>query len=171
MACLLSTGYSLGCRDNLGGIQAVYLQNWSGATTWSYSTDGTITGSTSGSTTWYKVEQRNETGEFNQEGAHSLENGTNFWNQNVNLVFHKYQASIRNLVYVLAQTEVNIIVKDQNGSYFLVGEQNGANLIASAPSTGKAFGDLNGATISFQAKEPWPARELSSTLFATYTLV
>ena len=171
MACLLSTGYSLGCRDNLGGIQAVYLQNWSGTTTWSYSTDGTITGSTSGSLTWYTVEQRNETASFNQEGQHSLENGTNFWNQNVDLVFHKYQASIRNLVYILAQTEVNIIVKDQNGAYFLVGEQNGANLSASAPSTGKAFGDLNGATISFQAKEPWPARELSSTLFATYTLV
>ncbi len=167
--CLISAGYSLGCRDNLGGLQKAYIRNWSASTTYTYDSNGQITGGTAGS--FYTIEQRNETAEFTQEGQHSLENGTNFWNQNVNLVFHKYQASIRNLVYVLAQTEVEIIVLDQNGNYFLVGEQNGANLISSAPSVGKAFGDMNGATIGFQAKEPSPARQVSSAFISTLTLV
>lgn len=169
MACLLTTGYSLGCRDNLGGIQKVYIRNWSASTTWTYDSNGQITGGTNTGTSFYTVEQRNETAEFTQEGQHSLENGTNFWNQNVNLMFHKYQASIRNLVYVLAQTEVEIIVLDQNGNYFLVGEQNGANLISSAPTVGKAFGDLNGASVGFQAKEPTPARQMTSTFISTLT--
>jgi hypothetical protein len=30
MACLLTTGYTLGCRDNIGGIQAVYIGEYNG---------------------------------------------------------------------------------------------------------------------------------------------
>lgn len=169
MACLYTAGSSLGCLDNLGGLQKVYIRNWSASTTYTYDSTGSVTGGTNTSTPWYTIEQRQETGEFTQEGQHNVQNGTNFWNQNVNLMLHKYQASLRNLVYVMAQTETEIIVLDQNGNYFLVGEQNGANLISSAPSVGKAFGDMNGVTIGFQAKEPSPARQLGSTFVSTLT--
>jgi hypothetical protein len=168
MACLYTTGSSLGCMDNLGGLQKVYIRNWSASTTYNTQSDGQITGTTT-TGTWYTVEQRQETGEFTQEGQHNVQNGTNFWNQNVNLTLHKYQASLRNLIYTMAQTETEIIVLDQNGNYFLVGEQNGANLVSSAPSVGKAFGDLNGVTIGFQAKEPTPARQMTSTFISTQT--
>jgi hypothetical protein len=172
MSCLINSGYSLGCRDNLGGIQKVFVRNWSASTTYTYDANGVITGGTNTGTSFYTFEQRNETAEFIPgEGQHSLENGTNFWNQNVNLVFHKYQASLRDLLYVIAQTEVEIIVLDQNGKYFIVGEQNGANLIGSNASVGKAFGDLNGVTVNFQAKEPGPAREINSTFIGTLTFV
>lgn len=171
MSCVLDSGYSLGCRDNIGGLQKVYIRNWSASTTYTYDVNGVVTGGTNTATPFYTFEQRNETAEFAPgEGQHSLENGTNFWNQNVNLTFHKYQASLRDLLYVMAQTELEIIVLDQNGKYFLVGEQNGANLIGSNASVGKAFGDLNGVTINLQAKEPGPAREISSTFIGTLTL-
>lgn len=172
MSCLINTGYALGCRDNIGGLQKAYIRNWSASTTYTYSATGVITGGTNTTTSFYTFEQRNETAEFIPgEGQHSLENGTNFWNQNVNLMFHKYQASLRDLLYVMAQSELEVIVLDQNGKYFLVGEQNGANLIGSNASVGKAFGDLNGVTINLQAKEPAPAREISATFAATLTFV
>ena len=171
MSCVYNSGYSLGCRDNLGGLQKVYIRSYSASTTYSYDSNGVITGGTNTASPFYTIEQRTETAEFIQEGQHNLENGTNFWNQNVNLTFHKYQASLRNLVYSLALSEVDVIVLDQNGKYFLVGEQNGANLISSGPNTGKAYGDLNGATVGLQAKEPTPAREIDSTFFATLSLV
>lgn len=172
MPCLINTGYSLGCRDNLGGIQKVYIRNWSASTTWNADSTGTLTGGTNTSTSWYTFEQRNETAEFIPgEGAHSLENGTNYWTETVNLVFHKYQASQRNLLYTLAQTEVEVIVLTQTGQYFLVGEQNGANLTASKSSVGKGFGDLNGTTLTLTAKELKPAAEMSSTFISTLTFV
>jgi len=62
-------------------------------------------------------------------------------------------------------------VLDQNGQYYLVGEQNGANLTASNSNVGKAYGDMNGATVTFLAKEPKPAAQMSSTFFATLTIV
>jgi hypothetical protein len=174
MACIINTGYSIGCRDNIGGIEEVYIRSFSGATTYSYDVNGVITGSTSGatSTPYYRVTQRQETAEFIPgAGQHSIENGTNYWEQTVNLAFTKYQANVRNLVYQLALTEVEIIVKTQNGNYFLVGEQNGANLTASNANVGKAFGDMNGATVTFLAKEPKPSAEVSSTYFNTLTII
>jgi len=171
MACLINTGYALGCRDNLGGIQKIYLRNFSASTVYSYDSTGVITGATNSGSSFYTIEQRTETGEFNQNGQHSLENGTNFWNQNVNLVFHKYQASLRDLLYVLAQKEMTILIQDQNGKWFLIGEQNGGNLISSAANVGKAYGDMNGVTVGLQAKEPTPAREATQTYIDSLTIV
>lgn len=173
MACIINSGYALGCRDNIGGIQEVYIRSYSAATVYTYDSTGIITGSTSPAAgTYYRVAQRAETAEFIPgEGQHSIENGTNFWQQTVNLTFTKYQASVRNLVYNLALAEIEIIVLDQNGQYYLVGEVNGANLTASNANVGKAYGDMNGATVTFLAKEPKPAAQVSSTFFATLTIV
>lgn len=168
--CLFTAGYSLGCKDNTGGIQKFYIANFSAVTSYTYDSTGQITGGTA-VPTWYTFEQRNEVGEFNQEGAHSVENGTNFWNQTSVLTLYKNQASIRNLLYTMAQTQLQIIVLDQNGNYFMVGEQNGADMTASSASAGKAFGDLNGSKITLLAKEPSPARQLTSTYFSSLTIV
>lgn len=170
MACILNQGWLLGCRDNTGGIQEIYIKSYSATASYTYDVNGQIA-TASVPETFYKFEQTSEVAEFTQEGQHSLENGTNFWNQNVNMVFHKYQAALRDLIYVLAQKEVLIIVKDQNGNYFMIGEQNGANLIASSANVGKAYGDMNGSTIGFQAKEPSPARQCSAGYISTRTFV
>lgn len=170
MACILNEGWLLGCRDNTGGIQEIYIKSFSSTASYTYDIDGMIA-TASVAETFYKFEQTSESAEFTQEGQHSIENGTNFYNQNVNMVFHKYQASLRDLVYVLAQKELLIIVKDQNGNYFIIGEQNGANLVASTANVGKAYGDMNGSTIGFLAKEPTPARQCSASYIATRTII
>lgn len=173
MACIINSGYALDCRDNIGGIQAVFIRSYSAETTYSYDANNIIIGSTNPTGgTFYKIAQRAETAEFIPgEGQHSIENGTNFWQQTVNLSFTKYQASLRDLVYSLALNEIDIIVLDQNGKYFLVGEQNGANLTASNLNVGKAYGDMNGATVTFIAKEPKPAAEVSPVYFASLTII
>ena len=44
-----------------------------------------------------------------------------------------------------------------------MGYQNPVRVSASTPNLGKAYGDLNGAVITFMTKEPTPAYEVSST--------
>ena len=129
MACILNQGWLLGCRDNTGGIQEIYIKSFQATASYTYDITNQV-GTSSVPETFYKFEQTSEASEFTQAGQHSIENGTNFYNQNVNMVFLKYQASLRDLVYVLAQKELLIIIKDQNGNYFMIGEQNGANLVA-----------------------------------------
>ena len=71
---------------------------------------------------------------------------------------------------LLAQSTLMVIVLDQNGKYWVVGESNGADLVSSTQSAGKAYGDLNGTTVSIEGKESSPAREMDATTFATLTV-
>lgn len=173
MACILNEGWSLGCRDNTGGVQRILIKSFVPGVTYTYDVNGKITASSQVSPpeTFYEFEQTSEAAEFLQEGQHSVENGTNFYNQTVNLVFHKYQAATRDLVYVLAQKEVIVLVQDQNGAWFIVGEQNGANLTASTANVGKAYGDMNGSTVTLLAKEPSPSREVDAAYISSIVIV
>lgn len=171
MSCLYTGGFSLSdyCLDNIGGIKEFYVGNFSAATTYTYDANNIITGGTL-QPTYYTVEQRRETGNFSFDHALNIQNGTNVYTHKASMTFHKYQATIRDLVYVMAQTETSIIVLDQNGKYFLLGEENGMNAMSSNGGGGTAFEDLNGVQINFEGKEPQPPRELSSTFFATLTV-
>jgi hypothetical protein len=166
MSCILNSGYQLGCKDNLGGIQEAYIASFTGSTTYTVDADDIID-SVSGTNNFFTFEQRNEQGEFVQTGNHSVENGTNFWEQAVSLIFSKNDAPLRNSLKLLAQSTLLVIVKDQNGRYWVVGQQNGADLTASTQSAGKAYGDLNGTTLTITGKEPYPAREISEAAFLT----
>lgn len=168
-ACLLTAGYSLGCKDNTGGIQKAYIGNFSAATTYQVDSNGLITGATLPGT-YFTFEQRNENAEFNDEGQHSIENGTNFWVQTVNLIFHKNESVIRNTLLLLAKSSLSVIVLDQNGKYWLIGKQNGAELVGSTSSIGKAYGDLNGVTVSIEGREPEPASEMNQATFDSLTV-
>jgi hypothetical protein len=79
------------------------------------------------------------------------------------LTFHKNDATLRNQLLVLSQANMSVIVKDQRGEYWLMGYQNGVRATAGAMNTGKAFGDLNGFTITLTAKEPEPAHPILGT--------
>jgi hypothetical protein len=168
--CLINEGYGFGCKDNAPGVKRAYIGNFTASTVYNYDSDGIITGGTS-APTFYEFLQRNETGEFFEEGVHSVENGTNSWNQTVNLVLHKNNAKMRSLLYTLAIGTLQVIVLDNNGKYWMVGEGNGADLTASNLNRGKVAGDLNGSTLTLLAKEVKPAREVSSAYFSTLTVV
>tara|TARA_B100000767_G_C19747071_1_gene529035 strand:+ start:1301 stop:1813 length:513 start_codon:yes stop_codon:yes gene_type:complete len=169
MSCILANGISLGCKDSLGGIKEAYIASTNATTVFTYDADDIIDGAT-GAPSFFTFQQRNEQGEFVQTGNHSVENGTNFWEQVVSLIFTKNEAADRNTLMVLAQSTLLIIVKDQNDKYWVVGEANGADLTASTQSAGKAYGDLNGTTVSFTAKEASPAREMDASTFASLTV-
>jgi len=169
MSCILGNGLPLGCKDSLGGIKEAYIASFSSATTYTYDAEDIID-TVVGGGNFFTFAQRNEQGEFTQTGNHSVENGSNFWSQMVNLIFTKNDAVNRNTLKVLAQSTLLIIVKDQNGLYWVIGEGNGADLTASTIGAGKAYGDLNGSTVSFEGKESAPARQMSQTAFDSLTV-
>jgi len=70
---------------------------------------------------------------------------------------------------LLAQGNLSLIVLDQSGVYHLVGMQNGVRVSAIDGGVGKAYGDMNGYTVSFTAKEPQPAVIIDQTA-AAFTL-
>ena len=72
-------------------------------------------------------------------------------------------AALRNQIKILGQGKWRVLIKDQRGKYWLMGAQNPVRLSAATPGLGKAYGDLNGAILTFMGKEPVPAYEVDAT--------
>jgi hypothetical protein len=168
MACDITSGFSLGCRDNAGGVKNVYIL--SGSISSITGTSNGLLTAISGSGTFYKFELAKQTGDFTETINASVENGTVFYEQVINAPFHKLQSSTRNQVKVLAQNPaLKVIVETNNGTddgvgvFFLAGQQNGMTLSGGTGATGTAFGDLNGYSLTFTGQEPVPACEISGS--------
>lgn len=168
MACDITSGFTLGCRDNSGGIKNIYILSGS-ITTITEVSDGLIS-DISGSGTFFKYELTKNTGDLTEAPTPSLENGTVYYEQTVNAAFHKLQASIRNQVKVLAQNpDLKIVVETNNGEetpytgkFFMVGRYRGATLSAGSATSGTAFGDANQYALTFQGLEPQPMDEIQT---------
>lgn len=167
MACNISAGYTLGCRDNVGGIKAIYILSGSVATV-TEASEGLIS-DIDGTGVFYKFELPRNVGDFTETPTPSLENGTIFYDQVLNVAFHKLQSSIRNSVKVLGQNvDLKIVVETENGAgdaaytgkFFYMGQYRGAALSGGAGATGAAFGDANQYSLTFGATEPLPASEI-----------
>lgn len=169
MACALTQGYALDCRDNSGGIKRYYIAEFT--TAWAYTlSGGTIATSVSGAPTFRRYEQELETGSFEEPIVPSRTNGTLFYTQDVTMVLFKMQASLRNEIYLLAQNRLFIIARDENDKYWLIGRTRGAMMEPSKAGTGTARGDRNGYELKFKGMESVPAEELSATVVAALSL-
>ena len=102
MACILTSGVSLGCRDNLGGVQEVYIGDYNGdSLTYQLGTNNII-GTFSGTTmSFFPFEQEIETASFTENGVFSVENGTSFYELTLTINLYKLEASLRNKILIL----------------------------------------------------------------------
>lgn len=170
MPCVTVQGREIDCRDSVGGVAEVYIANFADKATLTASS-GTVTAHTlsSGKKYWtYKLEKENA--EFTEVENVSVENGTLYYETTLTFSIPKMSASFRNSLNILAQQRLLIIIKDNNGKYWLMGQENGADKMGSNEAkSGKAFGDRNGYTLSFVSKEANPMNEVSSSLITALT--
>lgn len=168
MACNCSIDeYLLSCRDNIGGIQRVYIGCYDSDVIFGLTASNEVVSVSGPTVSYYKFEQEIETGSFLQNGQFSTENGTSFYEQTAEITLHKMDITNRNRISTLGQGKWRIIILDQRGVYWLMGYQNPVRVSASNPSLGKAYGDLNGAILTFLTKEPEPAYVINPTLALT----
>jgi hypothetical protein len=166
--CDITSGFTLGCRDNTGGIRNLYIL--SGSVAGLTGEDVGLITDISGSGVFYKFELFRQTSDYSEAISSTPENGTVFYEQTVNAVFFKLQSSTRNQVRVLAKNpNLKVIVETNNGSvdgvgkFFYLGQNNGLQLLSGTGATGTAFGDLNGYNLTFTGQEPEPASEISGS--------
>lgn len=165
-SCLISANICKGCRDTVGGVKAAYViaGNVTGIT--ENGTQEILTVGGTGTTFTFEVEKN--TSSFVETITASLENGTVFYDQILNLVFHKLQTSTRNQLKLLAQnTNLKVFVETNDGSIFYLGEDFGMFLQTGTAETGTAFGDRNGYAITLEAFEKEPAKKLAGSLSST----
>lgn len=153
MSCAIIAGYSIGCRDGVGGIDAIFFAEFADMTV--VEASGTVTGITkaTGKRFWKFEIPTKSTANATSNPVGSTENGTLFFEQSLDFPVNKRDATTRNIVTTLAKNKVIAVTKDKDGVYRMYGKNNGLYLGQSTGQTGAAAGDANGYVLKMEGQE------------------
>ena len=153
MACDLTKGRALPCRESVGGLKAVYFVNFGDLGTISVTsdTDDTIS-DMDGTFDAFKYVLKG-TSSVEQTINASRENGTVFFDQAVSLSLPQLSKEDNNEIKLLSYGRPHIVVEDYNGNAYLVGREHGADVTGGTIASGAAMGDMSGYTLTFNAME------------------
>lgn len=169
MSCNLTSGIQLSCRDNVGGIATAYITDFTNIASITKNTGDTIT-QISGSGEFFEFQLIRTSSQYTETVNASLENGTVFYTQELVTYFAKLSQEKRNILKTLAQSpRLAVVIVDNNGDSFYLGETYGMFVSAGTSVSGKALGDANGYNITLQALEQNPMNQLAGTLSSVAT--
>jgi len=169
MSCSnLTSGWTLDCNDQTGGIDKIFIAN--GPVESITSSNGVISAITVGGSAltpsdFFEFDGPRQSSGFTETINVSQENGTVFYQQDLAAVFNKMEAAKRDQILLMAQaTSMVVVFKDNNGKYFSVGIERGAFVSAGSSLSGVAFGDRNGYEITISGIESAPAYEVTGSI-------
>lgn len=166
MSCALTQSFSLDCREGVGGVKELYIIELGNISSYTESS-GVLTAITkvTGKRFW-KYSQVRETSSATETLAGNIQNGTLYYDQSINIIINKRQATTRNEIMLLAKNNVVIVAVENTGKAFLYGRVNGCQLATGEAPTGTAWADRNGYTLTFTAQETELAPEVNSAAVA-----
>ena len=163
MACDITRGRLIDCKDSIGGLKAIYIAK-------AYSSNilakATIVNAemteadwenwTSGDGTNYVVFKYDLVPNLSSMTVNVQSdnaNGTTFFNQTLSVTLQKIDHDMTNELRLMAYSRSQIFVQDGNDNVFLLGLENGCHVSGGTVITGAAKGDLTGYTIEWGAEE------------------
>lgn len=162
MACELTTGFTLDCKDGVGGVKKIILVDQTLVSSFTLDANEIVT-AIAGATDadYFTYELPTQTASFEETINFNRDNGTVFYTQTVNVMLHKLSDAKRLELQTVAKARVIVFVLDANDNWWAVGYENGADLSTSTASTGATLGDMNGYTLAFVHEAPKRAYKLS----------
>ena len=173
MACQLSAAVGIDCKDQIGGLKAVYFCNdyYNNIENVDSVTADSFIMTAGGFATWqdsigttpasdvvivYKYDLRPDLSSMTINTNASKTNGTTFFTQTLSLTLQKINAAVAYQLRLIAYNRVQVFVLDNNNNLFLLGYNNGCDVTAGTTLSGTAYGDLSGFTIEISAEEKAP---------------
>ena len=150
MACNITAGRLEGCKDAVGGLNAIYFVNFSDMGTLT-AVDETITAISETTPSAFKYDLKG-TSTFEQSLTSSRDNGTTFAEQTLTVSLKKQDSTTHKEIKLLAYGRPHVIIEDNNGTLWLMGEEFGSEMNATA-STGASLGDKSGYELTFSGME------------------
>jgi hypothetical protein len=174
MPCAITGGYTIDCRESVGGIETVYLiensalYDASGINSLVIEASGTVTAMTkiSGKRFW-KFEVPRATASSSNAMTGSTENGTVFFTHQITFPINSRSASVRNTITTLAKNRLTFVTKEMDGTYRMYGKEFGLFLDTAEAGSGTAAGDRNGYNLTFSSVERNDFLVVSAAVAAT----
>ena len=163
MACDITAGRIEPCKDSVGGLDAIYFVNDGDITGFTMdTTDTDVIAGVDGTPNAYKYDLKGNS-TFETTINSSTENGTSFFEQTLTLTLKKLDIESHKELKLLTWGKPKVIVKDNNGNFFLMGKEHGAEVTGGSVVTGGAMGDLSGYTLTLSAMERVPANFIDAS--------
>jgi len=167
MACNLTKGRQITCRDTVGGVKALYFAQHDELTAYTAASGEVTDFDLGGSDDVYKYLVKRGTAGVTETINASSENGTVFYTPSVNIKLHKLTKEDQNEIKLLASqrlvifAELNELNSGGKNVILACGLDNGMELSAGTNSSGVSLGDLNGYDWTFESQEPNPIQTVA----------
>ena len=163
MSCLLTSGYSIGCKTQ-AGVQKVFIGTWNDTSlTYTFGTNSIIDAFGGATVSFYTFQQPIETSSYTAPAEVNTENNAIQYNQTLTINVQGLNAALLNQIKTLGQGVWRILILDKMGNYFLMGKSGPVQVSAIESGLGKVGTDLNGALLTFTAKEDQPLYQVQSS--------
>ena len=165
MACDITLGRAVKCKDQVGGLKNVYIINYDDVTGYTYDATNTdvietITGG--GTINAYKYELKG-TSTFNEVFNSSRDTGTSSVEQTLVLNLKTQSLADHKEIKLLTYGRPRIVIEDRNGNYKVMGLEHGADVTTANASSGAAMNDGSGYEITLVANEKIYANFMEAT--------
>ena len=162
MACTLTTGRKLACKDAVGGIKAIYLAEYGTLGTATIGATGYVTAFSLTNYSLYQYDVKSASG-LEQTINSSDDNGTTFYEQVLTLVLTKLDPLTQVELQKVIANRPHVFVQDNNGNYLAVGMTRGTTTTGTI-SSGVALGDMNGYSVTITAQVTLMAQFVTASL-------
>ena len=163
MACDITRGRLIDCKDSIGGLKAIYICKAYNNNIEAVATIANTEMTAGGFATW-SAQSGSKTTVFKYDLIPNLSsmtvtvnsdnaNGTTFFTQALSVTLQKIDHDMTNELRLMAYSRAQIFVQDENDHVFLLGLANGCHVSGGTVVTGTAKGDLTGYTIEWGAEE------------------
>lgn len=151
MACSQTlSGIIKDCAANMGGIVEVLLANKADIDAITVTSNKVTAITMVSGKKFYRYQFRPGTSSMTSNWQVNQENGVAYVQTDLQMVFNRMETTKRVEVVAMAQGELVAIVKDANGLYWLLGEEEPLVLSAGDGQTGTARTDRNGYSVTLQ---------------------
>ena len=162
MACDITRGRLIDCKDSIGGLKAIYIAKSYSNNVSAVATVNATEMTTAGFATWsccggtvevFKYDLVPNLSSMTVNIQSDNANGTTFFNQTLSVTLQKIDHDMTNELRLMAYSRSQIFVQDENDNVFLLGIDGGCHVTGGTVITGAAKGDLTGYTIEWGAEE------------------
>ena len=167
MACALTSGRIINCKDDIGGLQAVMFIDNDDLGTITYEADGYTIASIDGTQHAFHYELKGSQSSMTTTIVSSRDAGTTVFETELALTLPNLSVTDHKELTLLAYGMPHVIVLDNNGNYFLAGAKFGMDVEGGTIVTGGAMTDMSGYTLTLKAMEPKPPAFFTDTVEAT----
>ena len=169
MSCKLTNGINLKDCDTPGGVSESYFINIEDVDTLTV-TDYHVSALTLKSySTAYKIAFEPQTSNFASNAVGSVENSSAAYEQACEIKINKIDNNVLKQIDALTKGRHLVIIKKADGTYEMYFHEGGAKFFANY-TTGTAFEDPSGVTLTATHRQPSNMLIVSATVIVTLTI-